>query len=70
MATQKKLMKVSAYRNKYFEEGSAPSRSTVRRWIDNGELPGEVIGGNYYVNVAKVEQTTGNPLVDQVLLAS
>jgi len=44
-----------------------PSPSTIRRWIDNGDLEGKIIGGNYYV---LVQETTGDPLVDSVLQAS
>ena len=64
----KKLMKVSQYQELYFTEGSAPAASTIRRQIDNGDLPGERIGKCYYVNVALLG--TGNKLVDMVLRAS
>ncbi|WP_020682335.1 DNA-binding protein [Marinobacterium rhizophilum] len=66
---KKQLMKASKYRENFFCDGSKPALSTIRRWIDNGDLPGERIGGVYYVNIGQLS-TTGNPLVDSVLKAS
>jgi len=66
---RKKLMKISEYQKKYFVDGSAPSKGTVRKWITDGIIPGEKIGCNHYVNVATLN-LTGNPLVDAVLEAS
>jgi len=66
---RKKLMTISEYQKMYFAVGSAPNKTTVRRWICNGIIPGEKIGCNHYVNVATLN-LTGNPLVDAVLEAS
>jgi hypothetical protein len=65
----KKLMKVSEFRSEYFEEGSRPMPKTIRSWIDAGTLPGQRIGGTYYVDLSRWEGKTGNPLVDKVLAA-
>ena len=66
---RKQLMLISEYQRLYFVAGSAPSKSTVVRWIANGVLAGEKLGKNYYVDASKLN-LTGNPLVDAVLLAS
>lgn len=62
-------IKPSVYRKKYFAKGSEPSVSTIRRWIDNYELPGTKIGNNYYVDESKLS-ATGNALVDRVVNSS
>lgn len=59
------LMKVSQYRREHFAEGSRPSVNTIKKWVDNGEVYGKVIGGMYYVDPDKI--VTANPLVDKVL---
>lgn len=58
-------MKVSQYREKHFVEGSRPSVNTIKRWIDDGELPGKTIGGMYYVEVDRVKPV--NPMLLKVL---
>lgn len=40
---------ITRYLEEYFEPGSAPSRSTVIRLLDRGDLPGEKIGKVWYV---------------------
>ena len=44
-----KRVKITAYQRDYFEEGSAPMRSTVIRWIKTGKVVGEQIGRTWYV---------------------
>ncbi len=58
-------MKLSQYRQKQFVEGSRPTISTLKRWIDKGEIDGERIGGNYYVRVGEIKPV--NHLVTKVL---
>ena len=65
----KQLMSITEYQRRYFVKGSAPSKTTVRRWICNGTIPGEKIGCNHYVNIATLN-LTGNPRVDAILEAS
>lgn len=60
------LMKVSSFLEEYFVPGNAPSVRTIRKAIDNNELPGTQIGSNYYVDVSKLNQSK-NPLVNKVL---
>jgi hypothetical protein len=42
-----------------------PSVNTVKKWIVNGDIAGEIIGGNYYVNINQVK--AANHLVNKVL---
>lgn len=49
-----KLMTVKRYIDTHFEEGSKPTLRTVYRWINDGVLPAERIGKQYYVKVASV----------------
>lgn len=62
----KKLIKIRAWAEANFAEGSRPTNKTIRTWIDNGVIPGERIGHEYYVDLAKMRKTN-NRLVDQVL---
>lgn len=64
-----KLMKLSSFARSYFAEGEAPTMATLRKLVDSGELAGTRIGSVYYVDIHKFE-STGNSLVDRVLLAS
>jgi hypothetical protein len=59
------LMKLSQYRQKHFVEGSRPTLRTLKRWIVDGEIEGEVIGSNYYVRVGEIKPV--NHLVTKVL---
>jgi hypothetical protein len=64
-----KLMKLSTFAKTYFAEGEAPTKATLRKLIDSGDIAGARIGAIYYVDIQKLE-STGNSLVDRVLLAS
>lgn len=64
-----KLITIAEYKRRQFAEGSAPHDSTIRRWIANGELPGRIIGGTYYVHESALH-STGNELADKILKAS
>lgn len=46
-----------------------PHPSSVRRWIENGDLPGKKIGGRYYVDEVAEAVSTGDELADRVLRA-
>lgn len=46
-----------------------PHPSSVRRWIDNAEIPGKKIGGRYYVEIDIETESTGNELADRILRA-
>ncbi len=65
------LISISAFRKQYFKEGSAPSQTTVRRWIQNGAIAGRVVTGSerpaYYVDADAWEHSTGDEAVDDFL---
>lgn len=61
------LMKISQYREEHFVEGSRPAINTLKKWIDNGDLNGKVIGGNYYVQIDESEGESVNELVEKAL---
>lgn len=62
------LMLASQFARKYFHEGSRPSASTLRRWIERRAIPGCRIHSHYYVDeTAYVAQN--DPLVLKVLQA-
>ena len=65
----KRLMKIAEFREKHFEEGSRPAIKTIRSWIDNGDIPGERVGGGYYVDLSRWDKRSNNELVNKVLAA-
>lgn len=62
------LMKATKFRTEYFAKGSEPDIKTLKKCIDDGELPGRRIGTIYYVDLDKLERSN-NPLVNKVLAA-
>lgn len=44
-------MRITSYLQAAYVEGEAPAHATIRRGIDDGKIPGERIGGVYYVYV-------------------
>jgi len=63
-----KLIKATKFRTKFFERGSEPDIKTLKRYIDDGELPGQRIGTIYYVDLDRLK-VSNNPLVSKVLAA-
>jgi hypothetical protein len=63
------FLKLSVFIKNQFFEGHAPSRKTLKKLILSNELPGKIIGTNYFVDLQKFN-LTGDNLVDSVLLAS
>lgn len=61
-----KLISISEYRDLRFT-GRRPAASTLRRWIEDGELPGRRIGGCYYVDLDAEQKRTGNSIADAIL---
>lgn len=64
-----KLISITEYRDLRFT-GRRPAASTLRRWIEDGELPGRRIGGCYYVDIDAEQKRTGNSIADAVLEAA
>lgn len=60
------FMLPSQFANRYFCKGSAPSQTTLRKWIDDGLLPGRKVGSKYYVDIAKF-QSGGDELLERIL---
>jgi len=66
--TDQKLMALQKYRATRFAKGSAPTEKTLRGWIRDGHLPGRLIGGKLYVDIAaEAKLATGNALADEIL---
>ena len=63
----KRLMLLSEYRETRFTPGSRPSINTLKRWINDGELPGKRIGGLYYVEVDTESQSIGKPRLEELM---
>ncbi|HDL9506903.1 TPA: hypothetical protein PX779_000454 [Vibrio cholerae] len=61
------LVKLSTWRKMRFPEGSAPDVRICRREIDLGTLPGKRIGRSYYVDLEKEKNSSGDPLLDELL---
>lgn len=61
-------MSITEYRETNFTPKSAPDPRTIKKWIDNQELPGKIIGGTYFVEVEEAEKIKpANHLVSKVL---
>ena len=67
---KEKLIKISQFQKQHFVPGSAPDAKTLRKCIDDGSLPGRKIGGNYFIDMAKYEASTGNSLADKIMEAA
>jgi len=62
-----KLIKLKEWAEKTFE--STVSLRTVQYWAQNGHLAGaKKIGARWYIDPETEQNTTGNELVDQVLM--
>jgi hypothetical protein len=68
-------MSIAEYRRTAFL-GRPPAAITVRRWLEAGDLPGEKIGGSWFVLVDESGEayrpkkvTTGSAGADALLLA-
>jgi hypothetical protein len=59
------LMRIKEYQQTHFTPSSAPSDRTIRKWVDDGEVFGKVIGGIYYIDPDK--ENPVNDLVSKVL---
>lgn len=62
---QNMMVRANKYRVTYFSEDSQPALNTVKKWIENGDICGEIIGGQYYVKPNKTVPV--NDLVNKVL---
>lgn len=63
-----KFMTIDEYRETCYTQASQPSKRTLIKLINEGELKGKKLGKFYYIDVDAERIKTGNPLVDRVLL--
>ena len=61
-----KRITVNEYRRLAFV-GKPPCANTIKRWIDNGTISGEKIGGLYFVHVGDAPRTKNNPLLKSMI---
>ncbi|MEM9103386.1 MAG: DNA-binding protein [Pseudomonadota bacterium] len=62
-----KLIRVSTWQQRRFEEGEAPCPKVIREAIEIGEIPGKKIGGLYFVDAEAEINQTGNEYLDRIL---
>jgi hypothetical protein len=61
-----RLIKLSAFRQTYFEPGSAPTVRTLHADYEAGDLPGVMLGGRLYVDLDALSNPVDH-LVESVL---
>lgn len=64
---QMKKQTISQYQASQFEPGSAPSRATVIRWLEKGQLAGEKIGGRWYVDAEQFDDYDAEGSLESVI---
>ncbi|MEA5670468.1 hypothetical protein VA602_03845 [Pseudomonas sp. MH2] len=65
-ASLPRLMEVGEYRKLRYA-GGKPSLQQLKKWIDDGELGGEVRGGMYFVDLQAAVIGSSDPLLAQML---
>lgn len=61
-----RLMEAGEYRKLRYA-GGKPSLQQLKKWIDDGELAGEVRGGMYFVDLQAAVIGSNDPLLAQML---
>ena len=61
-----RLMEASEYRKLRYA-GGKPSLQQLKRWIEEGEVVGEVKGGMYFVDVQAAVMGSDDPLLAKML---
>ncbi len=61
-----RLMEVGEYRKLRYA-GGKPSLQQLKKWIDEGEIAGEVRGGMYFVDLQAAVIGSDDPLLAQML---
>ena len=62
-----KLMSIAEYRKTRFTPASMPTRQTIAKWCNDGDIPAKQIGSKWFILIQKEQQETGDPLVDRIL---
>ncbi|MEN5236119.1 MULTISPECIES: hypothetical protein [Pseudomonas] len=65
-ASLPRLMEAGEYRKLRYA-GGKPSLQQLKKWIDDGELAGEVRGGMYFVDLQAAVIGSNDPLLAQML---
>ncbi|WP_434606865.1 hypothetical protein J3P80_08660 [Pseudomonas sp. D2-30] len=60
-----RLMEVSEYRKLRYA-GGKPSVQQLKRWIEEGEVIGEIKGGMYFVDLQAAVMGASDPLLAQM----
>lgn len=53
------LIKARQWIKETFEDGSRPSINTVKKWYENGEIKGVLLGGTLYIERSKERAILG-----------
>ncbi|MEJ6655073.1 MAG: hypothetical protein QNL70_03575 [Pseudomonas sp.] len=61
-----RLMEVKEFREMRYA-GRNPSLQLLKKWIAEGEMPGEVRGGEYFVDLQAVLLGSDDPLLAKML---
>ncbi|NHW99944.1 hypothetical protein [Pseudomonas koreensis] len=64
--TLPRLMEVGEYRKLRYA-GNKPSLQQLKKWIDEGEIVGEITGGMYFVDIQAAVLGSNDPLLAQML---
>ncbi len=62
-----KYISITQYLKIRFASSKPPMRSTIIRWIENGDIPGRQFGKKWFVDIETESRNTGNKLVDEVI---
>ena len=62
-----KYITVEEYIALRYTKMAPPSKRTIIRMINDGDVPGKKVGRRYYVDMNAEIHRTGNPLVNRVL---
>ncbi len=61
-----KLKKGTECARQWFDADSVPTHPTIKKWIEEGHVPGTIIGTTPYVDESKwVTDITGNEIPDK-----
>ncbi|VEF08465.1 Uncharacterised protein [Pseudomonas fluorescens] len=61
-----RLMEASEYRKLRYA-GNKPSLQQLKKWIEEGEVVGEITGGMYFVDIQAAVLGSNDPLLAQML---
>ncbi|MBI6635146.1 hypothetical protein YA0871_21020 [Pseudomonas paralactis] len=61
-----RLMEVGEYRKLRYA-GTKPSLQLLKKWIEDGEIIGEITGGMYFVDLQAAVMGSNDPLLAKML---